>query len=67
MKTRNLSKILKEPSAYKKLTPNELEAQTNILEIVLRVGISEFIRQISIQSSEKAEFLNEFFNYQKIF
>ena len=67
MKEHYLEKIIKEDKIYKKMKLEELGDQLGVLKLVLRAGLQEFARQVSVQSIERGEVLSDLIKFYKLY
>lgn len=67
MKRQHLEKLLKDEKNYKKMPTKELESQLEILDLVLKAGIKEYITQISVINIDRGDMLSEMIYYHNLF
>lgn len=67
MKEKNFSTLEEDEKSYKTLGIEKLEETLSVLDLVLKSGLQELIRQVSLQSNERGEILKEMLKFYKIY
>lgn len=67
MKKKNFSMLEGDEKSYKTLGIEKLEETLSVLDLVLKSGLQELIRQVSLQSNDRGEVLRELMKFSKIY
>ena len=67
MKKKYLYRFVQDQKIYKKLCLEELEEELSLMELVLRAGLQECIKQVSMHSMDRGDLLGELIKYYKVY